>query len=172
MPSRPNAIRQPKLASAGPVPESQASAIKTSFTSASELPSQRARATAVVAPFSPGFEYARYSSLFSANRGCRTMSIRPARTRAWMVGRPAIGSGSRTPLRIIRRRPARSVTSIPPSGRKAMLHGCDKAFVMTTTRVLCCSAVSTMKGPSPSGATGTPICWNPPRPRPPVGACC
>ena len=47
--------------------------------------------------------------------------------------------------------PARSVTSRSPFGSHAIPHGCDSAFVTTTTRILCCSAVSRTIGPSGSG---------------------
>src|SRR5262245_12142336 len=58
---------------------------------------------------------------------------------------------------MMRRRPGRSVTSMPPSGRKAIAHGWDSPFVTTLTRIFGCSAVSNTHGPAPSGGTGKPI---------------
>ena len=67
---------------------------------------------------------------------------KPETPALYETGPPATGCGSRTPLRMMRRWPARSVTSIVPSGRNARLHGYDNALVTTTTRILCPSAVS------------------------------
>src|SRR6516225_3218136 len=88
--------------------------------------------------------------------------MRPESCLAYTSGTPRIGFGSSTPSLIRRSRPARSVTSILPSGRKARPHGWDKPLVRMTTRILCCSAVSRMNGPVPSGSRGTVgafRCW-------------
>jgi len=54
------------------------------------------------------------------------MSISPAIVpRESTCGVPATGAGSSTPLRRMRRRPARSGIRMPPSGRNARLHGCE-----------------------------------------------
>ena len=118
------------------------SATKISLTSRRALPSNLPRASAVeytepLAPAGFGFDvlYARYTRLFEANFGCRAISSNPLVPPAWTFGTPAIGSGSRTPLRIIRRRPARSVTSMSPFGSHTMLQGCDSPFVTTETRI-------------------------------------
>ena len=55
---------------------------------------------------------------------------------------------------MMRSRPARSVTSIEPSGRNARLHGYSSALVTTTTRMFWPSAVSNSIGPSGSGTSG------------------
>ena len=51
------------------------------------------------------------------------MSCKPFSRRSRTSGMPAIGCGSSTPLRTTRRRPARSVTRMVPSGAKAMANG-------------------------------------------------
>src|SRR5215831_20602919 len=79
------------------------------------------------------------------------MSINPLVPPACTCGSPAIGCGSRTPSRMMRNLPGRSVTSMLASGRKAMLHGCERPFVTTDTRIrVPFSYVSYVHGPSPS----------------------
>ena len=90
-------------------------------------------------------------------------------------GVPATGWGSSTPLRITRSLPMRSVTSIVPSGRNAMLHGFSSPRATADTRTRMPSAVSSTTGSAgsglperPSGATGMPPwngtdCWPAPR---------
>src|SRR5262245_10283009 len=73
------------------------------------------------------------------------------------AGTPATGSGSRTPLRMIRSFPVRSVTSIPPSGRNAKLQGYVSPFVTATTRILWPSAVSNSIGNFGRGRSARPV---------------
>src|SRR6185503_14587499 len=95
---------------------------------------------------------------FSANRGCRTTSISPESRCAFTIGTPLIGVGSSTPsLRSRRKRPGRSVMRMPPSGSQARLHGFARPPATIETLILCCSAVSSTHGPSPSAARGTPM---------------
>src|SRR5262245_66035009 len=69
---------------------------------------------------------------------------------ACTLGTPYIGYGSSTPFRMIRRRPARSVTSMSPFGSHARLHGCERPFVTTDTRIrVFRSYVVYDHGPSP-----------------------
>ena len=82
--------------------------------------------------------------------------MRPPLPSVLTGGTPEMGCGSSTPSRTMRSRPGRSVTSMPPSGRNAIAHGCESPLVTTLTRILCCSAVSNTQGPAPSGGTGTP----------------
>ena len=88
------------------------------------------------------------------------MSIRPPLPSVLTGGTPEMGCGSRTPSRTMRSRPGRSVISMPPSGRKAIAHGCE-SLATTLTRIRCCSAVSNTQGPGPNGGVGMPS-----------GACC
>src|SRR3954469_12293942 len=63
------------------------------------------------------------------------MSINPAIVPSEVTaGIPATGFGSSLPSRTTRRRPWRSVTRMTLSGRKAMLHGCERPFVTMTAR--------------------------------------
>ena len=90
------------------------------------MPFQRPRATAsVVCVGVRGAAWRRTGrrSCSSANCGWSTTSISPFRPAAATAGTPATGCGSRTPLRMTRSRPGRSVTSMSPSGRNARLHG-------------------------------------------------
>src|SRR5215475_15825472 len=73
------------------------------------------------------------------------------------AGTPAMGCGSRTPLRMIRSFPVRSVTSIAPSGRNAKLQGYVRPFVTATTRILWPSAVSNSIGNFGSGRSARPV---------------
>ncbi len=57
---------------------------------------------------------------------------------------------------MIRSLPPRSVTSRPPSGRNARLHGWDSPFATTTTRMSCPSAVWYTTGLSGSGGMVMP----------------
>src|SRR5688572_24953882 len=52
----------------------------------------------------------------------------------------------------------RSVISASPSGRNARLNGCTNPRATTTTRILCCSAVSKVYGPALSVTAAMPIC--------------
>ena len=92
-----------------------------------------------------------------SNSGWSATSIRPPLPSVRISGNPEMGRGSRTPSRTTRRRPPRSVISMPRSGRNAIAQGCERPLVTTLTRTLCCSAVSKTQGPSPNGGTGTPI---------------
>src|SRR5215472_2511706 len=88
-------------------------------------------------------------------------------------GVPDTGLGSSTPFLMIRNRPARSVTSIVPSGRNVIPKGYSRAVVTAVTRMRCPSAVSKSIGSfgngrpaSPDGATGIlnvlsngTVCW-------------
>ena len=67
-----------------------------------------------------------------------------------------MGVGSSTPFLSSRSRPGRSVMSMLPSGSHARLHGLTSPLATIDTLILCCSAVSSTQGPSPSGARGTP----------------
>src|SRR5215475_916457 len=73
------------------------------------------------------------------------------------AGMPATGCGSRTPFRMIRSFPVRSVTSIVPSGRNAKLQGYVSPFVTATTRILWPSAVSNSIGNFGSGRSARPV---------------
>src|SRR5215510_1285033 len=73
------------------------------------------------------------------------------------TGMPATGCGSRTPLRMIRSFPVRSVTSIEPSGRNAKLQGYVRPFVTATTRIRWPSAVSNSIGNFGSGRSARPV---------------
>ncbi len=97
------------------------------------------------------------------------MSINPDSPWARTWGTPATGVGSNTPLRIIRRRPGRSVTRMAPSGRNAMLHGWTSPLV-TNNRIWCWMPVSRTIGPSGRGGDGQTIGGGavaPPRPQAP-----
>ena len=69
--------------------------------------------------------------------------------RALTLGTPPRGCGSSTPSRTMRSLPPRSLTRILPSSRNIRPNGAVRALVITVTLILCCSAVSKMKGPSP-----------------------
>ena len=58
------------------------------------------------------------------------------------------------PLRTMRRRPGRSVTSMSPFGRKARLQGFSRPFTTGTARSLT-PTVSTSRGASGNGSVGT-----------------
>ena len=135
MPSLPNAMREA-------LPDGIAE--KRSCHSTSAAPSHRARASVIVpgAPPGPGAGAAPAGRLVV--REVDELVLGEARMKrdvhqAGKAGRlhggqAATGVGSSTPLRTIRRRPGRSVTRIPPSGRNAMLHGWLRPLV-TTSRI-------------------------------------
>ncbi len=77
-----------------------------------------------------------------------------------------MGLGSSTPLRMIRSRPGRSVTSISPVGRNARLHGLTRPEATTETRTFCTDVSNTCgSGGSggelraAAGVTGAVGCW-------------
>src|SRR5688500_3904292 len=62
------------------------------------------------------------------------MPRRPPWPPACTCGTPASGGESVPSRETRRRRPARSVTSMPPSGRSARPHGCSRPLATTVTR--------------------------------------
>ena len=113
---------------------SQASATKISFTSASVVPSKRPREMASVVPFSPRFGYERYTRRFSANRGCSVMNCRPLSV-AGCGGASHTGCACRTPSRIIRKRPLRSLTRIVRASGNARLQGWNRPPATNVTLI-------------------------------------
>ncbi len=80
--------------------------------------------------------------------------MRPPLPSVLTRGTPAMGVGSSTPLRMMRSRPGRSVTSMLPSGRNARLHGCERPLVTTLTRIFCCLGGIEFEGPHAQGRHG------------------
>ena len=73
------------------------------------------------------------------------------------AGAPATGVGSSLPLRTMRRRPGRSVTSIAPSGSHATVHGFSSPVTTAVTRIRCPSPVSNSIGSFGSGRLASPV---------------
>src|SRR5262245_37899057 len=95
-------------------------------------------------------------SAFSAKRGCSATASSPPCPYPSIGGSPATGWGSSLPSReAIRNRPARSVTSVRPSGRNASAQGCSSPWVSVTTRKVSRSLLTTSAACALSASAAT-----------------
>ena len=152
VPSRANSIR-PGLAPKVP----HASATKSSLKSTRESPRSVPRPTAIVFPRGPYFGKLRYTSRLVAKPGCNSMKCNPSGALlgggdpAGGAGASQAGLGSRTPFRMIRRRPGRSVTRIVLASGNARLNGCTSPPATSVTLMRWPVSVSKMRAPSGAG---------------------